>query len=87
MGVTLRHGMLGQDGEMLKLRSPWGLGKYVGLVRDDASVWGCLYMTDDSHAGCQGGVGHSHRWVLGAVGVEMIGPVGVFKQRGDALGS
>lgn len=48
---------------------------------------GCLYMTDDSHAGCQGGVGHSHRWVLGAVGVEMIGPVGVFKQRGDALGS
>lgn len=44
-------------------------------------------MADDSHAGCQGGVGHSQKWVLGAMGVEMIEPGGFFKQKGDALGS
>lgn len=38
MEMTLRHEMLGQGGEMLELGSPWGLGKYLGLVRDDASA-------------------------------------------------
>lgn len=48
--MKLSHGMLGQGGEMLELRSPWDLGEYLGLVRDYASAWGCLCMTEDSHA-------------------------------------
>lgn len=44
-------------------------------------------MADDSRAECQGEVGHSQKWVLGAMGVGMLGLVRFFIQRGDALGS